>query len=273
MNCIICSGKMNFYFIKNFNESTDFDKMFNLGKVEYFKCINCGFVSSKTHQEMDETAWQKLNHDFHTFIENPRNKKNNNQPPYVQIALLIKVLLQNNIIKKDILDFGAGMGTLSQILKKYLSIEISIYDDYIQKINKSISYLTKDKLAQVEFDSVLTSAVFEHITQRNHIDRINSLVNKTGTLVIHTLICENVPSDPSWFYLLPVHTAFYTNRSMRILMDDWNYKCSIYSIDAKSWVLFKKCNEIEEKIKMVNQEFQNDYLIFSKGFVDYWKTF
>ena len=273
MNCIICSSKMNFYFLKDFKQSSEFDKRFDLGKVEYFKCINCGFVMSKTHAEMEKKVWEKLNNDFHTFIENPNNKKNNNQPPYVHIALLLNILLKNNIIEEKILDFGAGFGTLHKILLKYQGIKILVFDEYVNDLNSDIQYLTRDTISSSTFNTVITSAVLEHITERNHIENINKLVKNSGALAIHTLICENVPNDPSWFYLLPVHTAFFTNKSMKILMEYWNYSCSLYSLDAKTWVLFKEKQDIERKVREINQEIQSDYLVYKNEFVDFWKTF
>jgi len=39
-------------------------------------------------------------------------------------------------------------------------------------------------------------------------------------------------------------------------------------------VLFKKeVANIQEKINLINNEFQSEYLIYKIGFVDYWKGF
>jgi hypothetical protein len=92
---------------------------------------------------------------------------------------------------------------------------------------------------------------------------------------LHTVICENIPYDENWFYLEhPVHCAFHTNKSMNILMKQWGFVSSIYSPQAKFWVLFKEePKDLDVKISYVNTLFQHEILIYKKGFVDYWKGF
>ena len=92
-------------------------------------------------------------------------------------------------------------------------------------------------------------------------------------MIINTVICENIPQNENWFYMdPPVHCAFHTNKSMSILMLQWNYEASIYCPSAKSWVLIKKAkSNIKEKIESINKELQTEYFIYKKGFVDYWK--
>jgi hypothetical protein len=107
------------------------------------------------------------------------------------------------------------------------------------------------------------------------LDNLNNLVKNSGCLIIHTVICENVPNDPDWFYLRPpVHTAFHTNKSMGILMDQWNYHSSIYCPQSKSWVLMRdNIKDIESKITSLNHELQENWFFWKKGFMDYWKGF
>ena len=65
--------------------------------------------------------------------------------------------------------------------------------------------------------------MFEHITCRNDLEKINKSVAEEGCLILHTVICERIPNDCDWFYLdPPVHCAFFTNKSMDILMQQWN---------------------------------------------------
>jgi hypothetical protein len=60
---------------------------------------------------------------------------------------------------------------------------------------------------------------------------------------------------------------------MELLMSQWGYESSIYCPSAKYWVLFKKDKYIKEKVEFINKEFQTEYLVYKKGFVDYWKGF
>ena len=108
---------------------------------------------------------------------------------------------------------------------------------------------------------------------REDLDDVNRLVDAEGCLILHTVVCETVPRDPDWFYLrLPVHTAFHTNKSMGILMEQWGYCCSIYCPKSKCWVLLKTREScITEKLNALNDEFQSDWFYFKDGFMDYWK--
>ena len=271
MNCVICNSKTNFYFTKEF--SGDDRKMLN--NSSYLKCCNCGFVFSETIFNMNISEFSKLNLSYHTYIEDPKTVSDVNQPPYIDQAWMLKVLHENGLIDmSSSLDFAGGLGTLNKILRKYISDVplFKIYDPYMQDLSSNI-YVDKDQLKK--YSVVFTSAFFEHIRDRSTLDEINSCVADDGVLVIHTLICENVPKDPNWFYLLPVHSAFHTNKSMGILMESWGYKWSIYCPKSKCWVLFK--NGVGQKVDIIsriNREFQCKYLTANPiGFVGYWKGF
>lgn len=249
--------------------------MKDIGEVQYYKCENCGFTISETHRNLEKSKFLKLNEIVHHYFESDE-KKQGNQPPYIEQAMMINVLLKNNIIDHDMLDFAGGYGTLSNTLKKYLDISLPVYEPYVHSSSiSSVNYINKKNLRT--YKTVITSALFEHIFKRDDFEEINSLVSKSedGKLIIHTVICETIPKDPNWFYIeAPVHTTFHTNKSMSILMQQWNYKASIYCLSAKSWILLKEPNQIiKEAVEKINKEFQTKYLIYKEGFVDYWKGF
>jgi len=241
---------------------------------EYYKCKNCGFTFSPTIFELNNNDFSKLNIAFHQYIENPLAIKYQNSPPYIEQATMLNILNKNKLIDFECsLDFAGGYGTLNKILKKYYSnLKLLIYDPYMQDINNN-EYITKDNLKQ--YKTVFNSAFFEHITNRETLDEINTCVTGNGVLIIHTVVCENIPNDTNWFYINPVHCAFHTNKSMEILMRQWNYKWSLYCPSAKSWILFRnEYNNQGEIIDEINIELQTNYFFYnSKGFVDYWKGF
>ena len=278
MKCLICNETSHYYFKK------DFDSPYKeyLGVVEYYRCPHCGFVFSKTHALMDQSSWEKVNHLFHTYIEDPRSKKICNQPPYLEQAMLINVLDKSGLVSlKSAIDWAGGYGTLSKALKKYFGITIPVYEKYMQSHSdclqsgdgNSVRYILEDELE--DYETVINSAVFEHVTQRNHLDDINHCVRNNGCLILHTVVCENIPQDPNWFYLIPVHCAFHTNKSMDLLMKQWNYQSSIYCPLAKCWVLLKGKNQKENRMadlaKAINDEFQFNYLYYKRGFMNYWR--
>ena len=170
------------------------------------------------------------------------------------------------------LDYAAGYGTLNKILSKYNGIELALFDPYVQTHSVS-NYVDKSDLKP--YKTVINSAMFEHVLKREDLDCVNNIVADDGCLIIHTVVCENVPNDPDWFYLRPpVHTAFHTNKSMEILMAQWGYRSSIYCPQSKCWVLLKdEIQKIENKITALNRELQSNWFYCKSGFVDYWKGF
>ncbi len=271
MKCIICGGKTQFYF----NKKWEFPYISMLKEADFHKCDDCGFTFSKTLFDMPHSDWVKLNEAFHLYIENPVNAKQQNQPPYLEQASMLNLLIKNNIINsQSMVDFGGGMGTIAKVLKKYFDIKLQVYDPYIKADdNKEVEYVSLD--ANQKKKVVFNSALFEHIIKRADIDEIDSYVDNDGVLIIHTLVCENVPKDPNWFYIVPpVHSALYTNKSMDVLMNQLGYVSSLYCPSSKCWILFKKQpTSLLEKVELINQELQTSYFVYKKGFVDYWKGF
>lgn len=270
MECIICGESADFYFSKSYS-TTPFKDLLP-EEVHYYKCLNCGFVLSKTHADFDKEKWTALNESFHHWIEQPENDLEGNQPPYAEQAMMLSLLGKNDIIKTDnMLDYAAGYGSLSRIADKYFGIKLPIYDPFVQ--SHDARYVATEDLQT--YSAVINSAMFEHITSREDLEGLNKLVAADGCLIIHTVICENVPKDANWFYLYPpVHTAFHTNKSMEILMKQWGYESSIYSPISKCWILLKNPIEaVEEKIVALNRELQTSWFIAKDEFVDYWKGF
>ena len=273
MKCMICNSKTKYYFSKTYSEHPFDEFMRDIGSVDYYKCSNCGFVFSKTHIDLDPQRWAKLNDQFHHYFEDPKTEKKVNHPPYAEQSIMLMLLGNNRIVDiEDMIDYAAGYGTLSRILEKYFQISLPIFDPYIQDGDNS-RYIGKENLRT--YKTVVNSAMFEHVLSRDDLDQVNGLVKSDGCLILHTVVCETVPKDPDWFYLRPpVHTAFHTNKSMAILMDQWGYRSSIYCPRGKCWVLLKRRTEtIKEQISDLNKELQSDWFYYKDGFMDYWKGF
>ena len=169
ISCLICNSKMEYYFSKTYVEKPYSDFMQEIGKVDYYKCQNCGFVISKTHVEMENQQWEKINSIHHYWEKEKRNNlesgKNEptHQPPYLQQASMINLLQYNGILSKEnLLDFAGGYGTLQNILEKYYNIDSLIYDPFVNLSGKK--YVKTDELGK--YKTVLNSAMFEHIRSR-----------------------------------------------------------------------------------------------------------
>jgi len=275
-SCIICQSDTSYFFPKDYPTYPG-SPFANTLTVDFWKCDNCGFVISKTHQEMTPDQWSQLNSSWHHTSENDFKSRTTNQPPYVDQALALTILSKNNILACDgALDYAAGYGTLSKCLKKYFGTDIQIFDRYVHSDDQNLRYVREADLKRYQL--VINSAMFEHVLDRSALDEVNGLVADDGVLMLHTVVCEKIPKDPNWFYInTMVHTALHTNKSMSILMEQWGYAASIYSPQAKSWYLFKNgcahLNDLEAMVAEINRELQTTYFHYKSGFVDYWKGF
>ena len=263
MKCIICGSDMNFYFTKTFN-------VCNLTEVDYWKCSHCGFCASKTHFDMTNDQWTALNNIFHSDShyrdDNPYNR---NQRYFNQAEMLFLMMKQGLIEHGAWLDWGCGIGSVALLLNDYFDIELVTYDKYF---TPQINSISECDLRTRAFDLVVNTAVFEHVRDRDTLDEIESYVGGSGCFAIHTLIPESVPKDPDWMYLLPVHCAFHTNKSMQVLMEAWGYSCSVYNEHSKMWVLFRQdADLIQSKVAIINRSLGWEYLHFKQGLRDYWK--
>jgi hypothetical protein len=263
MKCEICGGKSTYDFSKVFNE-------FGLTVVEYWRCQDCGFVYSKTHLDMSTEAWTEMNRLVHSTYQgqddnsaDPRWKERL-QAQATQLGRLAEANLINPTARW--LDFGCGDGKLSKLLQAPQGLNLHNYDRYMP----GEGYIGDEQLIDGSFDFVLTTSVFEHLRRREEWDRIEALVSPAGALGLHTLVTEQVPSDPNWFYLQAPHCAFFSNTAMALLFKDWGYRSCIYDVDARIWIFFRDDPKIiAEKVHLYNLK-NAEPLIFSESFVGYW---
>lgn len=254
---------MSYFFSKTFNA-------FTLGDVDYWRCSNCGFCASKTHFDMTNEEWTQLNDVFHSESHFRQDNPYNRNQRYFNQALMLYLISKKEMIRNNKwLDWGSGIGSVALLLRDYFGIELLTYDKYF---TPKINSINEEMLIKRDFDLVVNTAVFEHIRNRSTLDEIESYVSTTGCFAIHVLVPEEIPKDPNWMYLVPVHCAFHTNKSMQILMNQWRYTCSVYNEYSKMWVLFHEDeNSVKSKVEILNNSLGWEYLHFKNGFMDYWK--
>lgn len=265
MKCAICASGMAFIFSKQFD-------VHGLTKVNYWRCCNCGFTMSKTHAEMSASEWQSLNYGYHSSYQG--KDSNPDDPRWIARLQSQATVLSDaawiGLLDRDgrWLDFGCGDGKLSELLKRH-NLTLLKYDRYMTGRE---DFLDDGAITPRSFDFVITTSVFEHFILREQFDSVEALVSDSGVLGLHTMVCENVPCDASWFYLVPVHCAFHTNKSMSLLFEQWGYAASVYNVDARLWLWFKRPPaDIKERVERANRQPNGPFYIFNNGFVDYWK--
>ena len=266
MTCIICESSMTFFVIKEFC-------LPDLNSAEYWRCDDCGFVVSKTHVEMATSVWERINRAAHAVYQG--NDSDPGDPKWItrlyNQARMLDDVQKIGLLKKNgrWLDYACGDGKLSIRLRTVYGINLLNYEPYMPAHH---GYLDKRELSPGTFDFVITTSVFEHFRTRQHFDSVEALLSHDGVLGVHTLVCEEVPRDPTWYYMNPVHCSFHTNRSMERLFRQWGYTCSIYNPDAQLWLWFKeRADDVERTIAEANSRSEGIRYVFKDAFVDYWK--
>lgn len=250
--CIVCGERLEYSFSKTF---ADFD----LGRVDYAKCPECGFMASVTHMRMSFGEWLSLNGSYHSFHG---GEEAPDDPRWVRRlrlqSRLIAELAEKGVlsVKRPWLDYGCGDGKLCDMLAGR-GLEALKYDRYMTAFPGLID--ERQLEAGRPYDLVISTAVFEHLLRREDLDFIPGLLSDKGALALHTWAAATVPEDPSWFYLLPVHCSFFSNMSMSILFRDWGFQCSLYHPEARMWFWLREDAELEL-----------EGFVFEHGFVDYW---
>lgn len=262
MNCFVCGAKMSPFMSKNFG-------MRHLDACEYIFCENCGLVVAKTLYDMPHERWELLNRECHAAYQN--TDVLDVDPRWLERlhaqANVLSRLIQLEIIEKSarMVDFGAGDGKLSDFLAKKVSApRLMKFDAYMARPNEN--YLPTEELLPETFDFVITCSVFEHLLGINDVEKIFSLLKSGGTMALHTLICEEVPRDPNWFYLQPVHATFWTNAAMTKIFRRYDFKGCAYHVESRLWIMFR---DAEKFARLKNSA--SDF-VFADDFVDYWRV-
>lgn len=254
---------MSFYFVKDFKGAC------GLRKVEYWRCEVCGQTVSKTHFDMAQSDWERLNQRYHASYQ--RTNANPDDPRWMERinaqASTIANLSKNGFLPRDNpwIDYGCGDGKLSNLLNN-AGINLLKFDSYM--FDSERDYVGEKSLIKNHYDVVVNTSVFEHVRSINVLDEIAGLVSEQGVFALHVLVVECVPKDPEWFYLIPAHCAFYTNKSMQILFKRWCFKASVYHVESRMWFWFK--TNVNAVKKFVQAKNDNAYC-FKSGFMDYWK--
>ena len=266
--CIVCESSLRPFFEKPFRGR------WGLGNVEYWKCMCCGLTIAKTLYEMPRPAWEALNETYHRSLfeldsivrasadyrwpMRARGIKRLHDQARVLASLSQQGLLSNRL---PWIDYGCGNGVLVDQLAMH-SVFAWKFDPHIH----GAGYLTMEELKQ-PFSVVINTAVFEHIRERTVLDEIANLVAEDGVLALHTLVCETIPKDPAWFYLLPVHCTMFTNDSMQRLFEQWGFVESLYHVPSRMWFWFRQPVEATKRF----MESKPPGFYMRHAFVDYWK--
>jgi len=237
-------------------------------------------VLDETIYKMTEDEWLKINELHKEYQGKDENKDDPNWINRLKFqAETICGLFQEGIINTDAhsIDYGCGDGKLAEFIneeyerrtnQKLNHLLVGKYDKYM-KPQAANDYYSDEDLVRGAFDFVVSCSVFEHLIGEKKIDALLSLANDKGIIAIHTLVCDEVPCDPEWYYLLPYHCTLWTNKAMKKLYKEYKYVGCAYHVEARMWFFFKD----KEKYEKLQNSYKNisGTWVFSEDFVDYWK--
>lgn len=279
MKCFVCGSEMRDYFKKAMEAETS--------EWNYVRCEHCGLVLCQTVYDMPSDEWQMLNDrwegGYQGRDENPDCDPNWLSRMYRQARLFADVTA-SGLWEADahIVDYGCGDGKLEDYMQHELSgsegartsakevcvPKILKYDKYMRP-EGSGDYLEDEDVKPGTFDAVVCSAVFEHLRGRSNVEEIIGLLTDRGTFCLHTMVCEEVPLDPDWFYLLPVHCTMWTNKSMGIIYEQYGFVGCAYHVEGRMWFFFRN-RQRYELLRSKSPSIPGTWF-FSDKFVDYWK--
>ena len=276
MKCFVCNGEMKPYFVKKI----EVKYLPGLDTFEYVRCEHCGLTVSKTLYEMSHEEWSEFSYNAHKDYFNGVLKYEVLDPKWLRRirridfqAGLFAELLSLGVFQYgwNTMDYGAGDGKLANEINDRTGVPwLKKFDEYMEPSGEY--YLTPEEVREGNFDFIVSSSVFEHLLgNRGEVEKIMELLKPDGIMGLHTLICEEVPQDPEWYYLLPVpvHCTLWTNKAMQIVYQKNGFIGCSYNVEAQMWLFFRNF-EAWKKLNEVKHQLHGTW-IFSEDFVDYWK--
>ena len=274
MKCFVCGEEMTPYMEKKIAVKY----LDGLDTFEYVRCPNCHLVVSKTLYEMSHEDWAAFNTAAHEDYFKGVLKFEELDPKWLERlelqAELFVTLLKLGVLKYDAktIDYGAGDGKLADKINEKLGrVWLKKFDAYMKPLDEN--YLSADEVKPSSFDFLTSSSVFEHLLgNQGDVDNVIGLIKPDGIMALHTLICEEVPQDPTWYYLLPipVHCTLWTNKAMALVYKKHGFKGCAYNVESRMWLMFRNVddfNKLKENAAQLKGTWQ-----FGDDFVDYWKV-
>ena len=234
-------------------------------------------VVSKTLYEMSHEEWSAFNYSAHKDYFSGVIKHEELDPKWLKRldlqANLFAELLEFEVLRYNwrTIDYGAGDGKLAdRINTKQGKIWLKKFDEYMKPLDEN--YLSPEEVVKEGFDFLVSSSVFEHLLgNRGDVEKVIGLVKPNGIMALHTLICEEVPQDSEWYYLLPVpvHCTLWTNKAMKIIYEKSEFIGCSYNVEGQMWIFFRNF-EAWNKLKTCENKLSGTWIL-SENFVDYWK--
>lgn len=231
MNCMICLGKLKLLGSVDFDRNNAGIPVVNTSKIEYYKCTSCDFLCAP---EMLAWSAEKLGKEVYNEDYIKYDPDYLDTRPKNFAKLLIDSIRSNFVQKIKHLDYGSGLGILSQELVKNKWNSTS-YDPYSSPVKPS-----------GKFNFITAFEVFEHSSDiYSTIKDIKSMLENNGVVLFSTLLADS-NTDIDWWYIgaRNGHIGIQSEKSMKIAATRTNIFFS--SLNQHLHILQRQRSNIKE---------------------------
>lgn len=199
IKCKICNHSITFIFSSY---------ILNKYKVDYFKCLQCGFIQTENPYWLEEAYSDPI-----TKLDIGLIYRNLNYSNKVEKYLKKNIFFSNGIY----LDFGGGFGIFVRMMrdKGFNFYRHDIYCKNLFAKHFDISDLPNN----TKFDLLTAFEVFEHL--ENPIDELEKMLLLSDTIIFSTLLLPNDSVNPeNWWYFIPEtgqHISLFSLKTLEFI--------------------------------------------------------
>lgn len=239
IKCKICDHKITYIFNSY---------ILNKYKVDYFKCLQCGFIQTESPYWLEEAYLDPI-----TKLDIGLIFRNLNFSNKIEIFFKKNIFSSNGIY----LDFGGGFGIFVRMMRDK-GFNFYRHDIFCKNLFAN-HFDISDLPITTNFDLLTAFEVFEHL--ENPIDELEKMLLLSDTIIFSTLLLPNDSVNPeNWWYFIPEtgqHISFFSLKTLEIISNNLNLyfytnknDLHIFSKNKlKSNPFFLKKNTLFENIK------------------------
>jgi hypothetical protein len=198
--CNVCQG--NIYFFARAKVLSKYD-------VNYFQCVDCGFIQTESPFWLDEAYAKVINRGDVGLVA--RN---------IQLSGVVRSLIECSFNPDgEFLDYGGGYGLFVRLMRD-AGYDFHYYDKYSQE-NHFAQGLEALLDGNSKFELVTAFEVLEHLV--DPVEEIKKMLSLSKNLMVTTQMIPSHPPKPEewWYYGIDhgQHISFYTPKSFSKLAE------------------------------------------------------
>lgn len=204
INCKICGHTVEKLFVA---------KVLNKYNVEYFYCLNCGFIQTEEPYWLKEAYLNPVSHADTGVLSRTLNLGK-------KLTVILFFLFSKNAKQYNYLDYGGGYGLLVRLMRD-IGFNFYWFEKYTQNLfAKGFEYRGGSIKAITAFE------VFEHLLDPKEAMSYCSKEVKCNTIIFSTLLYGEEPPNPEnwWYYAFQTgqHISFYNLKTLKYLAEKHN---------------------------------------------------